>query len=77
MPLTRENFFDKLILSYEKKITDNGKFTLGLTAKNTNQDARSINGNFGFKTKFLNKFMNIFFILICYVFLNPLLSHRV
>ena len=36
-------------LGYEKKITDNGKFTLGLTAKNTNQSVKSLNANFGFK----------------------------
>ena len=39
-------------LDYEKKITDNGKFTLGLTAKNTNQDVKSLNGNFGFRLNF-------------------------
>jgi len=39
-------------LGYEKKITDNGKFTLGLTAKNTNQSVKSLNGNFGFKINF-------------------------
>ena len=39
-------------LGYEKKITDNGKFTLGLIAKNTNQDVKSLNGNFGFKLNF-------------------------
>ena len=39
-------------LGYEKKISDNGKFTLGLTAKNTNQSVKSLNGNFGFKINF-------------------------
>ena len=39
-------------LGYEKKITDNGKFTLGLIAKNTNQDVKSLNANFGFKLNF-------------------------
>ena len=39
-------------LGYEKKITDNGKFTLGLTAKNTNQSVKSLNANFGFKLNF-------------------------
>ena len=39
-------------LGYEKKITDNGKFTLGLTAKNTNQSVKSLNANFGFNLNF-------------------------
>ena len=39
-------------LGYEKKITDNGKFTLGLIAKNTNQSVKSLNANFGFKLNF-------------------------
>ena len=39
-------------LGYEKKITDNGKFTLGLTTKNTNQSVKSLNANFGFKLNF-------------------------
>ena len=33
-------------------VSDNGKFTLGLTAKNTNQSVKSLNGNFGFKINF-------------------------
>ncbi len=39
-------------LGYEKKITDNGKFTAGISAKNTNQDVKNISGNLGFKLKF-------------------------
>ncbi|MFL2852586.1 MAG: hypothetical protein ACJZ8J_01665 [Candidatus Pelagibacter sp.] len=39
-------------LGYEKKITDNGKFTAGISAKNTNQDVKSLNANFGFKLNF-------------------------
>ena len=39
-------------LDYEKKITDNGKFTAGISAKNTNQDVKNLNGNFGFKLNF-------------------------
>ena len=39
-------------LDYEKKITDNGKFTAGISAKNTNQDVKSLSGNLGFKLKF-------------------------
>ena len=39
-------------LGYEKKITDNGKFTAGIPAKNTNQDVKSLNANFGFKLNF-------------------------
>ena len=39
-------------LGYEKKITDNGKFTAGISAKNTNQDVKSLNGNLGFKLNF-------------------------
>ncbi len=39
-------------LGYEKKITNNGKFTLGLTTKNTNQSVKSLNTNFGFKLNF-------------------------
>ena len=39
-------------LGYEKKITDNGKFTAGVSAKNTNQDVKSLSGNLGFKLKF-------------------------
>ena len=39
-------------LDYEKKITDNGKFTAGISAKNTNQNVRSLNVNFGFKLNF-------------------------
>ena len=39
-------------LGYEKKITDNGKFTAGISAKNTNQDVKSLSGNLGFKLKF-------------------------
>ena len=39
-------------LGYEKKITDNGKFTVGISAKNTNQDVKSLSGNLGFKQKF-------------------------
>ena len=39
-------------LDYEKKITENGKFTFGLTAKNTNQDVKSLKANLGFKLNF-------------------------
>ncbi len=39
-------------LGYEKKITDNGKFTAGISAKNTNQDVNSLSGNLGFKLNF-------------------------
>ena len=39
-------------LGYEKSITEKGKFTIGLNAKNTNQNAKSLNGNLGFKLKF-------------------------
>ncbi|MFL2883452.1 MAG: hypothetical protein ACJZ69_04150 [Pelagibacteraceae bacterium] len=39
-------------LGYEKKITDNGNFTAGISAKNTNQDVKSITGNLGFKLNF-------------------------
>tara|TARA_A100001015_G_scaffold278605_1_gene338962 strand:- start:3110 stop:4846 length:1737 start_codon:yes stop_codon:yes gene_type:complete len=39
-------------LNYEKKITDNGKFTAGITAKNTSQDVKGLNGNIGFKLNF-------------------------
>ncbi len=39
-------------LDYEKKITDNGKFTAGISAKNTNQNVGSLNVNFGFKLNF-------------------------
>ena len=39
-------------LGYEKKITDNGKFTAGITAKNTNQGVKSLSGNLGFKLNF-------------------------
>ena len=39
-------------LGYEKKITDNGKFTAGVSAKNTNQDVKSLSANLGFKLKF-------------------------
>ena len=39
-------------LGYEKNITDNGKFTAGISAKNTNQDVKSLSGNLGFKLKF-------------------------
>ena len=39
-------------LGYEKKITDNGKFTAGISAKTTNQDTKSLSGNFGFKLNF-------------------------
>ena len=39
-------------LGYEKNITENGNFTAGLTAKNTNQDVKSLSGNLGFKLKF-------------------------
>ena len=39
-------------LGYEKKIAYNGKFTAGISAKNTNQDVKSISGNLGFKLKF-------------------------
>ena len=37
---------------YEKKITDNGKFTTGLSLKNTSQGVKSLNGNIGFKLNF-------------------------
>ena len=39
-------------LGYEKKITDNGKFTAGVSAKNTNQNVKNLNANFGFKLNF-------------------------
>ena len=39
-------------LGYEKKITNNGKFTAGISAKNTNQDVKSLSGNLGFKLIF-------------------------
>ena len=39
-------------LVYEKKITDNGKFTAGISAKNTNQNVKSLSGNLGFKLNF-------------------------
>ncbi len=39
-------------LGYEKKITDNGKFTASISAKNTNQDVKSLSGNLGFKLNF-------------------------
>ncbi len=39
-------------LGYEKKITNNGKFTAGISAKNTNQDVKSLSGNLGFKLNF-------------------------
>ena len=39
-------------LGYEKKITDNGKFTAGISIKNTNQDVKSLSGNLGFKLNF-------------------------
>ena len=39
-------------LDYKKKITDNGKFTAGISAKNTNQNVRSLNVNLGFKLNF-------------------------
>ena len=39
-------------LGYEKKIMDNGKFTAGISTKNTNQDVKSLSGNLGFKLKF-------------------------
>ena len=39
-------------LGYEKKITDNGKFTSGITAKNTNQGVKSLSANLGFKLQF-------------------------
>ena len=39
-------------LGYEKKIIDNGKFTAGISAKNTNQDVKSLSGNLGFKLNF-------------------------
>ncbi len=39
-------------LGYEKKITDNGNFTAGISAKNTNQDVTSLVGNLGFKINF-------------------------
>ncbi len=39
-------------LDYEMNIKDNGKFTIGLNAKNTNQKVKSLTGNLGFKLKF-------------------------
>ena len=39
-------------LGYEKKITDNGKFTAGFSLKNTNQNVKSLNGNIGLKLNF-------------------------
>ena len=49
--LTREISF-VANLGYEKKITDNGKFTAGVSAKHTNQDVESLSGNLGFKLNF-------------------------
>ena len=39
-------------LGYEKKIIDNGKFTAGISVKNTSQNVRRLNGNLGFKLNF-------------------------
>lgn len=39
-------------LGYEKKIIGNGKFTAGISTKNTSQDVKSLSGNLGFKLKF-------------------------
>ena len=39
-------------LGFEKNITDNGKFTAGMSAKNTNQGVKSLSGNLGFKLIF-------------------------
>ena len=49
--LTREISFITN-LGYEKKITDNGKFTAGLNFKNTSQNVNSLTGNMGFKLNF-------------------------
>ena len=49
--LTREISFITN-LGYEKKITDNGKFTAGLNFKNTSQNVNSLSGNMGFKLNF-------------------------
>ena len=48
------NSKQKVILDWPrpKKITDNGNFTAGISAKNTNQDVKSLSGNLGFKLKF-------------------------
>ena len=35
-----------------EKITDNGKFTAGISAKNTSQNVKSLSGNLGFKFNF-------------------------
>ena len=43
-------------LDYEKKITDNGKFTAGISAKNTSQNVVSLRGNLGFKVNFWSLF---------------------
>ena len=35
------------------------KFTAGISAKNTNQDVKSLSGNLGFKLKFLISTYNL------------------
>ena len=48
--LEKERFVERIA---KKAVnTDYGKFTVGLTAKNTNQDVKSLSGNLGFKLKF-------------------------
>ena len=39
-------------LGYEKKITKNGKFTAGISSKNSNQSVKSLSGDLGFKLNF-------------------------
>ena len=39
-------------LDYEKKISDKGKFTAIISAKNTSQNVISLSANFGFRLNF-------------------------
>ena len=39
-------------LGYEKKITKNGKFTAGISSKNSNQSVKSLSADLGFKLNF-------------------------
>ena len=39
-------------LGYEKKVTNNGKFTIGMSVKNTSQGVKSLSGDLGFKLNF-------------------------
>ena len=39
-------------LGYEKKVTNNGKFTIGTSVKNTSQGVKSLSGDLGFKLNF-------------------------